>query len=55
MLFAAGVGVGVGVLVLVVHGECGNRCVGAGDGWFTVGVGDGGSRKVLVMVVRSRC
>jgi hypothetical protein len=38
--------VGVGVLVLVVRGECGYRCVGAGDG---------GSQQVLVMVVHGRC
>jgi hypothetical protein len=53
MLFATGVG--VGVLVLVVRDGCGYRCVGAGDGWFAASIGDGGSRQVLVMVVRSRC
>ena len=49
MLFATGVG--VGVLVLVVRGGCGYRCVGAGDGWFAAGIGDGGSRQVWVCAV----
>jgi hypothetical protein len=48
MLFATGVGVSasVGVLVLVVRGGCGYRYVGAGDGWFAAGIGDGGSWQV---------